>query len=307
MVDRKSLKHLNVLFFRYIILVLEEFRRNDKDMKIIEMQQKQFVDTEADISISILKIIDIVQNPYQPRTTSDSKGIEEIAASIKSMGILQPLLARKIGDKRYELIAGHRRLKGAILAGLEEVPVIVKDVTDKEMLQMAIVENVHREDMSPIDKANGYKRLITQFKMTQNQLSEMIGISRSAIANTIRLLELPDNIINALHQRKITEGHARALLSIKNDDRREIALRRIVVGSMSVREAEVYTKRIEKSELLLNNKEDKTERSPEESGFIEYLQERLGTKVSIKYNGTSGKIEIEFYSIEQLRRIADIL
>lgn len=276
-------------------------------MKIVPFTNSGQEHRDNDNRVHYICVDQIDSNPYQPRSREDEKSISEIAASIKSLGILQPLLARRKENNRYELIAGHRRLAGAEKAGLLEVPVIIKDVTDKEMLQIAIIENIHREDMSPIDKAEGYRRLISQFKMTQNQISEMVGISRSAVANTIRLLDLPENIKKALHEKSITEGHARALLQIKDEERREIALRRILIGNMSVRETEKYSKRVESKETVRDENRGKNSMGLEEESFTEYLQERLGTKVNIRYSGATGRIEIEFYSQEQLRRIADIL
>lgn len=253
-----------------------------------------------------LKITDILQNPYQPRTYFDPAGIEEMASSIKKYGVLQPLLVRETQAGEYELIAGQRRIEGSKLAGLEEVPVIVKTASDAEMLEMAIIENIHREDMSPIDKAMSFKQLMTRFNMTQNQISSLLGISRPAIANTIRLLDLPENVKDALHNKQITEGHARALLNISDKEKRDIALKRIVAGNMSVRDAEEFAKILKKQgdRSSASNGENY---SPDEQFFVDLMRERLGTKVTIKRNGDGGKIEIEFYSDEQLKGILDII
>lgn len=254
----------------------------------------------------VLDINMIQQNPYQPRTQFDPAGIEEMASSIKKYGVLQPLLVRAKEDGTYELIAGQRRMEGSKKAGLSQVPVIVKQATDAEMLEMAIIENVHREDMSPIDKANSFKQLMTKFNMTQNQISSLLGMSRPAVANTIRLLDLPDNVKQALHDKKITEGHARALLNISNKDKRDIALRRIVAGNMSVRDAEEFAKIIKRQSTGGEVKRGDN-LSSEEQFFVDVLMERLGTRVSISKSGDGGKIEIEFYSREQLDGIIEMM
>ena len=248
----------------------------------------------------------ITNNPYQPRTQMDPAGIEEMAASIRKFGILQPLLVREGRDGKYQLIAGQRRVEGSKLAGLKEVPVIVKDVSDNEMLEMAIVENLHREDMSPIDKALGFRKLMTRFNLTQNQISNLLGVSRSAIANTLRLLDLPESIKDALHNKDISEGHARALLLVKDPEKRNIALRRIVKSNMSVREAEKLSK------VFTRQSKQDSERSYqavsiEEEQFIDSLREKLGTRVLLKKTGEGGRIEIEFYSDEHFHNIAEKL
>lgn len=257
--------------------------------------------TEKALDISVIK-----DNPYQPRTHFDPAGIEEMASSIKKYGVLQPLLVREKDDGSFELIAGQRRMAASKKAGLSQVPVIVKRATDAEMLEMAIIENIHREDMSPIDKAQSFKQLMTRFNMTQNQISSLLGISRPAVANTIRLLDLPDNVKEALHEKKITEGHARALLNIADKEKRDIALRRIVAGNMSVRDTEEFAKIIKKQNFG-ETKKNGDNLTPEERFFLEVLMERLGTKVSMVKNGTTGKIEIEYYSQEQLEGIMEMM
>jgi len=254
----------------------------------------------------IVSISAIRPNPYQPREKMSPEGIEEIASSIRKFGVLQPLLVREHAEGGYELIAGHRRIEGSRKAGLAEVPVIVRSATDAEMLEMAMVENLHREDMSPIEKAMGFRQLMMKFNMTQNQISSLLGISRPAIANTIRLLELPANIKAALHEKVITEGHARALLYIKDDEKREAALRRIIDRKLSVRDTEELTRTIEK-QASRKNGNGEAEISNEESAFLEQLSERLGTRVHIRRSGGFGKIEIEFYSEEHLQQIAENL
>lgn len=245
-------------------------------------------------------------NPYQPRTAFDPAAIESLRASISKHGVLEPLLLREMPDCGYEIIAGERRYRASVKAGLKEVPALIRKTTDSEMLELAMIENLHREDISPIDKANGFKRLIEEFGFTQRQISQVMGLSRPAVANTIRLLDLPKQIQNALHKKEITEGHARAILLIKDPLAREFALKRIVGSKLNVREAE------ELSKIIENNYENRSKQKSNilngiEKALIEQLQEKLGTRIHINKNGKLGKIEIEFYSEEDLHRIMESL
>jgi ParB family transcriptional regulator, chromosome partitioning protein len=241
-------------------------------------------------------------NPYQPRTEFDPAAIESLRASISKHGVLEPLLLREV-EGAYEIIAGERRYRASVKAGLKEVPALIRKTTDSEMLELAIIENLHREDISPIDKARGFKRMIEEFGFTQKQISQVTGVSRPAIANTIRLLDLPKQIQKALHKKEISEGHARAILLIKDHEARELALKRIVNGKFTVREAEELSKVINKS----RRKVKLLESCGFERDLISELQERLGTKVHVIRRGKSGKIEIEFYDEEDLQRIAETL
>jgi len=251
-------------------------------------------------------ISSIVPNPYQPRSDFDPAAIEALSASITKYGVLEPLILREAVNGGYEIIAGERRLRAAKKSGLTEVPAIIRNSTDSEMLELAMIENLLREDMSPIDKAKGFKRLTEEFRFTQNQISQVMGMSRSAVANTIRLLDLPENIQDALHKKEITEGHARAILSICDDRERDFALRRILGSQMSVREAEELARILTKHSKS-NGKDNSLAYSNEETRLIEALQEKLGTKVHVIRGAIGGKIEIEFYSEEDLNRIFESL
>ncbi|HOO55556.1 MAG TPA: ParB/RepB/Spo0J family partition protein [bacterium] len=255
--------------------------------------------------MELINITSITPNPYQPRTNFDSEAINCLAASIRQHGILEPLILRE-SDDGYQIIAGERRFRAACSIGLTHVPAIIRNTSDSEMLEIALIENLHREDMSPIDKANGFKKLMDEFHMTQRQISEIFGISRSAICNTIRLLDLPESIMNALHMKQITEGHARAILQIKDPDKREILLRRIIARQLNVRETEELSKQISK-QCKNSNGNSFSEASPEDRRFIEHLRERLGTNIHITRNGNGGKIEIDFYTREDLERIAEMI
>jgi ParB family chromosome partitioning protein len=248
----------------------------------------------------------ITPNPYQPRSEFNEESIDILCSSITKYGIIEPIVLRPRRGGGYEIITGERRFRAARKIGLKEVPAVVRNSTDSEMLEIAMIENLHREDMSPIDKAKGFKRLINEFRYTQNQISHVMGMSRSAVANTIRLLDLPQSIQYSLHKKEITEGHARALLCIKDQQSREVALKRVIVGEMSVRETEVLSRLIEKS-IKSSSRNQNLDFEIAELRLIEELQEKLGTRVHIAKNGIGGKIEIEFYSDEDLQRIIESL
>lgn len=254
-----------------------------------------------------LPVSAIQPNPYQPRTEFDPEAIDSLCASISKYGIIEPLIVREKGNDTFELIAGERRFRAAKKLGLSEVPAVIRNSSDLEMLEIAMIENLHREDISPIDKANGFKRLIDEFRYTQNQISQIMGMSRSAVANTIRLLDLPQNIQDALHRKYITEGHARAILCIKGDRERDLALKRIIGSQMSVREAEELSRIFEKNSKGNGKNGNGNCYSADELRLIEVLQEKLGTKVHVIRNGEGGKIEIDFYTDEDLNRIFDAL
>ena len=250
-----------------------------------------------------LEIEKIVPNPFQPRTAMDTDKLEEIACSIKQVGLVQPLVVRDCGDGVYQIIAGERRFRGAKRAGLLKVPAVVRKVTDEEMLNLALIENIHREDLSCIDRAMGFRDLIDKFGMTQKRIAEIYNLSRPAVANTLRLLDLEEEIRDALHQKRITEGHARALMLLKDSEQRLSALKRIVCNNLSVRDTEDLARKIHKQSRL----DKKRQHSVHEHRLIDELRMKLGTRVDIVRENGTGKIEIEFYTEEDLERITEIL
>ncbi len=249
----------------------------------------------------------ITPNPHQPRGYFEQSALDALCASISKHGIIEPLILRKMDENSYQIIAGERRFRAAKQVGLKQIPAIIRSSTDSEMLELALIENLHREDMSPIDKARGFKKLMETFRYTQQRISEIMGMSRSAVANTIRLLDLPEQIQDALHRNQITEGHARAILCIKDPLARDVALRRILSSRLSVRETEELTRVIEKQTSNGNKSNGTSCLGQYEHRLIEELQEKLGTRVYVSKNGDTGKIEIEFYSEEDLRRIIEAL
>ena len=236
----------------------------------------------------------------------DQAKLDEICASIKQIGIIQPIVVRSRGDG-YELIAGERRYRGAQRAGLTRVPIVVRQISDQEMLEYALIENMHREDLSPIDRALGFKSLMGEFKITQKRISELFNLSRSAVANTLRLLDLDDNIKSALHEKQITEGHARSLLAIRDRAKQKIALKRIIKNNLSVRETEELARKFNKYTQIDLDVKSNSEISIHEQKIIDDLRLKLGTRISIIRDSNPGRIEIEFYSDEDFERIIETL
>jgi len=244
-------------------------------------------------------------NRYQPRLKFPEDELEELSRSIKEQGIIQPLLVRK-DHNGYELVSGERRLRAAKKAGLSQVPVLVKSVTDPELLVMSIIENVQRQDLNPLEEAEAYYQLINEFDFTQEQAAERIGKSRSAIANFLRLRQLPKPIKASITDGILSMGHARALLGAETPAQQNSAFRSIVARGLSVREAERLIKR-----LKLQKK--KTKRAPTDSeqryflSLAEDLSRRFGTRVQIKKQGQKGTLEIKFYSDDDLDRVLSLL
>jgi ParB family chromosome partitioning protein len=287
---------------------------------------------EAGESSGLVREIPIDQvaaNPYQPRTLFDPLKMEELVASVREHGILQPVLVRRVGHERYQLVAGERRFRAAQAAGLAVVPALIREVSEREQLEMAVVENVQREDIGVMEAARAYRRLIDEFGMIQDTVAQRVGKSRSAISNTLRLLDLPEIVQESVERGDISEGHARALLMAKE----EAAILRVwqmVIKNMdrrlSVRETEKMAREMlspnssGQNAVQAGGKEkrvqnDRGERDgdylgadPNEAAVADLLQQALGTKVSIRHAaGGTGRIEIEFYSRHDLNRLVDLL
>jgi ParB family chromosome partitioning protein len=244
-------------------------------------------------------------NRFQPRRQFSDAELEELVDSIREQGILLPLLARKVEDG-FELIAGERRLRAAKRAGLSQVPVVLKDVGDDKMLEISIVENIQRENLNPIEEAEAYHSLINQFHLTQDQAAARVGKSRSAVANFLRLRQLPEPIRASIISKRISMGHARALLGAENESQQLTACRMIEHKKLSVRETEALVRR-------LKNEKKRPRVTPSSSDQIYFtsladeLSRNFGTKVSIRKAGKKGRVEIEFYSDEDLDRLLNRL
>jgi ParB family transcriptional regulator, chromosome partitioning protein len=254
----------------------------------------------ADIAIS-----KIAANPFQPRTNFEIESLDELAQSIRLQGIIQPLTVRKIGYDRYQLIAGERRLKAAEIAGLKAVPCYIRVANDEQMLELALIENIHRKDLNAIEIAISYRRLIEELNLTQEDVSQKVGKDRATVSNYIRLLKLPPEVQYALRYDQISMGHARALISIPEEELQLKALLRIVEKGLSVRE----TEKLARDMLNPPKKEDSPIGIPENMQMAGVrLHEKTGAAVSIKSNNKgAGSLVIKYRSGEDLERILKIL
>lgn len=249
------------------------------------------------ISLNLIK-----SNDKQPRKSFDDEKIAELAQSIKEHGIIQPIILNK-KDDHYVIVAGERRWRASKMLGLKEVPAIVMDLTDKDILEISLIENIQRQDLNPIEEALAYQKLLSDFDLTQEELSKRVGKSRVAISNTIRLTALCDTVKQYLIDEVITEGHGRALLAIEESKLQCEIAQKVIDEKLSVRELERLIKTIKS-----NNKPKETrEISPYYKDVTERLQNYFGTKVNISNKNNKGKIEIEYYSDEDLQRILEII
>ena len=247
-----------------------------------------------------VKLDKIKPNPFQPRENFDNQGMEELIQSIKEKGIIQPVIARRRGDY-YELIAGERRFRAAQFLHLSEIPVIVKEAEDLDSLELSLIENIQRQDLNPIEEAHAYRYLIDKFKATQEKVSEAVGKSRTSIANTLRLLNLPQEIQEEIRKGRISFAHGRALLELEDANQQRRLTQEIISKGLSVRELESLVKKhrpkISKSRMHVGAHQ------PHLTVFIEELQHALATKVRVVQKKKRGHITIEFYSQEDLERI----
>lgn len=256
-------------------------------------------------------IADIRPNPYQPRKEMDEQALSQLAESIKKRGVLQPLVVREIdGDNQYELIAGERRLRAAKLAGLAEVPVLVKKASPEARLEIALIENIQRQNLNPVEEAAAYKRLTDEFKMTQDEVAKKVGKERSTVTNIMRLLHLPEYVQIDVASGRISMGHARVLLGVADEEMLRELRDRIIAQGLSVREIE----KIVSSQKNIQGKKNKAAQQNKKAipetyckTLAEDVSRTMGTKSKIIQNGTRGKLEIEYYSLEDLERIHRLL
>jgi ParB family chromosome partitioning protein len=253
-------------------------------------------------SVREVRVEQIRPNPYQPRTVFDPDKLAELVASVREHGVLQPVLLRRVAVDSYELIAGERRFRAAQEAGLRAIPALVKEYSEPQMLEVALIENVQREDISPVEAAVAYRRLSAEFGMTQSEIAKRVGKAQSTIANTLRLLSLPEPILESLQRGEIAEGHARTLLQV-DGDAQAVAFEAIRSKGLSVREAERLTREIQERPRS-NGAAEKPRREslpdPNLAAVEGALRESLGTKVHVRLSNGVGRIEIEFYDEQQL-------
>lgn len=244
-------------------------------------------------------VTNIVPNPHQPRVNFDEAKLADLAQSIMAHGVIQPLVVSRNGNQ-YELIAGERRFQASKLAGLKKVPVIVREAEELEKLELAIIENVQRHDLNAIEEALAYQKLIDKYQMNQEEVAAKMGKSRSLVANKVRLLSLPVEIQKALIEGRITEGHAKAILSIQNPEKQRAMFELILKGNLTVRQTEDKTK-----EVSVKPHKRSVNIDPMIKELEDFFVEKLGTKVKISKSGDGGKIVVEYYSQEDLNRIKE--
>lgn len=271
---------------------------------LIPEDEEENVEENSKILISINKI---KSDEEQPRKLFDSEKIAELSESIKTHGIIQPLILRKYKEDQYIIVAGERRWRAAKMAGLKQVPAVIMELTDRDILEVSLIENIQRQDLNPIEEAIAYKKLLNDFNITQEDLSKRIGKSRVAIANTIRLTNLDERVQQYIIESIISEGHGRTLLGIEDKEKQYELAQKVIDEKLSVRELERLIKKL--------NEEQEEEKviwssyyvNPYYKEITNQLQDHFGTKVNISNKKNKGKIEIEYYSEEDLQRILDIM
>lgn len=289
---------LGSLFGDYQDFDIEEKPVEEKPKKVKEEK----VETESGDKVYQIEIGLIDRNENQPRKNFDEKALKELAQSIKQHGIIQPLILKKVNE-RYIIIAGERRFRAARMAGLKKVPAILKEYSNEQLSEVAIIENLQREDLNPIESAKAIQALINEFNLTQEVVADKIGKSRSAVTNTLRLLTLPEEIVNLVEQSKLSAGHARTLLAVENTAKQLELAKLCLSKKLTVRELEQIIKNLNKPA----KEKAGSEQSLELKDFANKLNKLLSTKVSIIGNDKKGRIYIDYYNPSDLQRIYDIL
>lgn len=252
---------------------------------------------------------EIEVNPFQPRQNFDQESINELAASIKIHGIIQPVTVRRLSRNQYQLISGERRFQASKIAGLKGIPAYIRLADDQQMLEMALIENIQRENLNPIEVALSYQRLISECNLKQEELGERVGKERSTVTNYLRLLKLPPDIQIALRDNRISMGHARAIINVENAEAQLFIFKKILQEDLSVRKVEELARQLVagSSAKTVTTKLESTTASKEMNNLQTKLSSHFGTKVSVKSDGGKGEIKIPFISVQDLNRILDIL
>jgi ParB family chromosome partitioning protein len=269
---------------------------------LIPIDSEQMNKEEKAIEI---KVRSITPNAFQPRRVFDEEKLAELAQSIKEHGVIQPVVVRKLADEKYELVVGERRLRACQLLQLDKLPAVIKDFTDEQMMEIALIENIQRQDLNPVEEAYAYKRLLEEFKLTQEQVAQKISKSRPFVANMVRILNLPQPILDTLAAGELTVGHVRPLLAVADQERQIKAAEEMLNQQMTAREAEAFVKKLTEGQKKKTGKTKakKGKLSPELVDLEARLRDACGTKVIIRNKGNKGKIEIDYYSNDDLNRI----
>ncbi len=276
----------------------------NQPIPIMTISSNISIDKDLHSSMREISLDSILPNRYQPRTVWDQQELSDLAHSIQANGVIQPIIVRPAGAK-FELIAGERRFRAAQLAALTTIPAIIRQATDEQLLEMALVENIHRTNLNPIERASAYQNYISTFSLTQDQAAQRLGEDRSVVANYLRLLDLPEEVRQMLIDGQLTMGHARAILALPSDELRRKLANRAMAGRLSVREVERLVRR-----YLSSTGQSKTSARSKPAHILDLenkLTSHLGTRVGIetRKNGQRGKIVIEFYSLDEFDRITE--
>lgn len=274
-----------------------------------EAESQPAIAPEERVNIVLFVPVDHIRaNPHQPRREFDEERLDELASSIKKHGLIQPITVRYIGEKRFELISGERRLRASRLAGIKEIPAYIREADDEQSMSFALIENIQREELNPLEVAMGYQRLVQEFDYTQAEVAERVGKNRTTVTNMLRLLTLPDYIQKALKSNLISMGHARALVSIEKEDLRKEILDKTLAQGWSVRQIEEAVRKSEQKKTASQKKDRKPDL---EDPFYEEISTRLrkkfSTKVNLKSKAKGGEIRIEYYSDDDLERILNLI
>lgn len=264
-----------------------------------QMKQVSSADAGTEKPDQFVKISAIQPNPDQPRKIFDETVLKELSDSIAKHGVLQPLLVQKVGENQYQLIAGERRLQASKLIGLDEVPVIIKKVTEQENLEIALVENIQRHDLNPIEEAKAFQRLHNDFDLSQSEIAKQVGKDRATIANTMRLIELPEEVKRGLVEGKITEGHARAILSEENKERQLAIYQEIINKKLTVRQTESLTRKVK----VKSHTREVQEIDPVLKERISEIEKQVGSKIRVSQRGEKGTLTMNFFSGNDLEAI----
>ncbi len=268
---------------------------------------RTYLDPQKRVNIVLhVPVADIRPNPHQPRKEFKEEALEELAHSIKKHGLIQPITVRYIGERRFELISGERRLRASKLAGLEEIPSYIREVDDDEVISFALIENIQREDLNPVEVAMGYKRLVDELDYTQAEVAEKVGKNRTTVTNMLRLLNLPAFIQAALRDNKISMGHARALINIENEEDQERIFKKAVKKGYSVRQIEDAVRSLGEEKSGTKKQKEKSENQAIYNEISSRLRRKLSTKVNIKPKKNGGEIRIEYYSDDELDRLLEL-
>jgi len=284
----------------------------DSEEKNQEKSESLYLDPQKRVNVVLrVPVQNIRPNPHQPRKEFNEERLKQLADSIQDHGLIQPITVRYIGEKRFELISGERRLRASKLAGLKELPAYVREANDEEIISFALIENIQREDLNPVEIALGYQRLIDEVGYTQADVAEKVGKNRSTVANMLRLLNLPAYVQAALRDESISMGHARALITIESEEDQKKIFNEIIDKGHSVRQAEqavraLGTKKASKTKKSKSPKADTDKHAPIFKEISSRLRRTLSTKVHIKSKKNGGEIRIEFYSDDELERLLEL-